>query len=103
MYKHFCAYQKNHMEDEVMEMPQMILGILLGIVSLVLVAIVMAQPGKDKGLSSAIGGGSSDTYFGKANSVSKEKVLSTITVILCVTLFALLLALVCVTSATHTH
>lgn len=86
-----------------MEMPQMILGILLGIVSLVLVAIVMAQPGKDKGLSSAIGGGSSDTYFGKANSVSKEKVLSTITVILCVTLFALLLALVCVTSATHTH
>ena len=86
-----------------MEMPQMILGILLGVISLVLVAIVMAQPGKDKGLSGAIGGGSSDTYFGKAKSVSKEKVLSTITVILCVALFALLLALVCVTSAAHTH
>ena len=82
-----------------MEMPQIILGVLLGIVALLLVAVVMAQPGKDKGLSGAIGGGSSDTYFGKAKSVSKEKVLSTITVVLCVVLFALLLALVCVTSA----
>lgn len=85
-----------------MEMPQIILGVLLGIVALLLVAVVMAQPGKDKGLSGAIGGGSSDTYFGKAKSVSKEKVLSTVTVVLCVLLFALLLALVCVTSA-HTH
>lgn len=85
-----------------MEMPQIILGVLLGIVALLLVVVVMAQPGKDKGLSGAIGGGSSDTYFGKAKSVSKEKVLSTVTVVLCVLLFALLLALVCVTSA-HTH
>ena len=99
MYKHICAYLKNHMEDTFMDLPQIVLGVMLGIVSLLLVAIVMAQPGKDKGLSASIGGGSSDTYFGKSKSVSKEKILSIATVILCVLLLGLLLALVCTISA----
>lgn len=81
-----------------MDLPQIILGGLLGLVSLLLVVIVMAQPGKDKGLSASIGGGSSDTYFGKSKSVSKEKVLSVATVILSVMLLGLLIALVCLIS-----
>ncbi len=75
---------------------QIILGIALGVISLALVLIVMAQPGKDKGLSGTISGGSAETYFGKAKSASKEKILSRVTVVLCVLLFALLVALVCV-------
>ncbi len=79
-----------------MDMLPLILGIALGVVALALVLIVMAQPGKDKRLSGAIAGGS-ETYFGKAKSASKDKILNRITVILCIVLFALLLALVCVT------
>ncbi len=78
-----------------MDTIQLILGILLGVISLALVAIVMAQPGKDKSLSGAIAGGS-ETYFGKAKSASKDKILNKITVVLCILLFALLVALVCV-------
>ncbi len=81
--------------------PQTILGILLGVISLILVVIVMAQPSKDKGLSASIGGGSSDTYFGKSKSASKEKILSRVTVVLCVLMFALLVAFVCISGATE--
>ena len=82
-----------------MDLLQIVLGVLLGVVALLLVVVVMAQPGKDKGLSASIGGGSSDTYFGKSKSVSKEKILSSVTVVLCVLLLGLLLALVCTISA----
>ncbi len=72
----------------------MILGILLGVVSLAIIGIVMAQPGKDKNLSGAIAGGS-ETYFGKAKTASKDKILNNITVALCIVLFVLVLVLLC--------
>ncbi len=75
----------------------MILGIVLGVISLALVALVLAQPGKDKRLSGAIAGGS-ETYFGKSKTASKEKILNRVTVVLCIILFIVLVALVCVTS-----
>ncbi len=74
----------------------MILGIVLGVISLALVAIVMAQPGKDKRLSGAIAGGS-ETYFGKSKSAGKEKILNRVTVVLCILLFAVLLTMLCIT------
>ncbi len=76
-------------------MLDMILGIVLGVIALALVVVVMAQPGKDKRLSGAIAGGS-ETYFGKSKSASKEKILNKVTVVLCVALFVVLVALVCV-------
>ncbi len=74
---------------------QIILGIALGVISLALIAIVMAQPGKDKRLSGAIAGGS-ETYFGKAKAASKDKILNKITVALCILLFVLVMVLICI-------
>ena len=42
-----------------------VLGGALIFMSLVLVILVLMQTGKDKSLSGAIGGGSTDTYYGK--------------------------------------
>ncbi len=78
-----------------METIPMILGILLGVISLAIICIVMAQPGKDKNLSGAIAGGS-ETYFGKAQSASKDKILNKVTIALCVALFVLVLVLICI-------
>ena len=65
-----------------MEMPQIILGVLLGIVALVLVAIViiaavLMQQGNSAGLG-AIGGGA-ETFLGKNKSKTMEGKLALIT------------------------
>lgn len=74
---------------------QMVFGILLAVVALGLVVVVLLQPGKDKRLSGAIAGGS-ETYFGKSKGASREKILNKITVVMCIILFVLLVAFVCV-------
>ncbi len=78
---------------------QIILGILLMVISIAAVAIVLAQPGKDKRLSGAIAGGS-ETYFGKGKTARFDKTLNTITVVLCVALFVAVLVLYCLTAGT---
>lgn len=55
-------------------------GILIALAAVLTVMILM-QTGKEKGLSSAIGGGSSDTYFGKSGGSKKEKWLFRLTLI----------------------
>lgn len=55
-------------------------GILL-FLSVVLVALVLFQEGKDKNLSGAIAGGA-DTFFGKSKSANNGKILSTVTTII---------------------
>ena len=59
---------------------QLVLGILLGIISVALIAVVLLQPGKDKRLSGAIAGGA-DTFYGKNKGKSKQKKLSKLTAI----------------------
>lgn len=61
-----------------------IIGIVLIVLSVLMVAVILSQTGKDKSLSSTIAGGSSDTYFGKSGGSTKERVLSKITVVLSV-------------------
>ena len=58
------------------------LGIVLLVLAAALVVLVLFQSGKDRGLSGTIAGGS-DTFFGKSNSVNKDKVLSTATARTC--------------------
>ncbi len=77
---------------------QFVLGLILGIVSLGLVVAVLMQPGKDKRLSGAIAGGA-ETFFGKGKTARADKVLSKLTVVLCVVLFAMILALYCIVAA----
>ena len=64
-----------------MDIAQYILGGVLIALSIFLVIIVLMQSGKEKGLSGTISGGSTETYFGKSGGNSKEKRLSTLTII----------------------
>lgn len=75
---------------------ELILGILLGVLSLALVAVVMMQSGKDKKLSSAIVGGA-DTFFAKGKSGQKDRMLRIVTTVLSAIFLVLVLALYCVT------
>lgn len=62
-------------------------GILLLISSILIIVIVLFQDSKDPGLSSAIGGGSSDSYFGKNSKRTKEARLGRITKICAIIFF----------------
>lgn len=65
-----------------------ILSIVMIVVSIVLTVLVLLQEGKSAGLG-AIGGGSSDTYWGKNKGRSKEGKLDLATKILAVVFFIL--------------
>ena len=69
-----------------------ILGAVILLVSIALVVLVLFQNSKKRGLSGAIGGTSSDSYFGKNQSQTKEKKLSRWTTILAA-VFAVLVVL----------
>ena len=55
--------------------------VLLVIISIVLIVSVLMQPSKTNGLTGLMGGGSTDTYFSKNKSRTKEAMLARITVI----------------------
>jgi preprotein translocase subunit SecG len=80
-----------------MEMPviQLVLGIVLGVISLGLIVAVLMQPGKDKRLSGAIAGGA-DTFFSKGKAGRWDKVLGKATVAMCVVFFVVIMALFCI-------
>lgn len=58
-----------------------VLGGLIIFVSLVIVALVLFQSSKKRGLSGAIGGTSADSFFGKNQGQTKEKKLARFTTI----------------------
>ena len=77
---------------------QTIMGGVLILMSLDLIALVMMQSGKSKSLSGTIaGGGSADTFFSKNKGKSRDKLLSTITMIVAIA-FALLVTIMFVIS-----
>ncbi len=71
---------------------QWILNILLIIASLGLIILVLAQQGKQAGLSGAIAGGA-ETFFGKKKARSVEGLLERLTKILAVVFIVLALAM----------
>ena len=73
-----------------MEILRIILTVIFILLSAVLVVLVLMQEGKSAGLG-AIGGGSSDTYWGKNKGRSKEANLARWTKILAI-LFIVLAA-----------
>lgn len=73
----------------------MILGIVLLVMSIAMVVLVMLQPGKDQ-RSAAISGGSSDTFFSKSKSNTKEKMLEKITVVMAILMFVLMIVMYCI-------
>lgn len=57
-----------------------VLGGILLLAAVFLVVAVLMQQGKSKGLG-AVGGGSSDTFYGKTKGKSRDKMLSKLTTI----------------------
>lgn len=62
-----------------MDVLETILAVLLAIVSVALIVIITLQSGKEGGLSSALAGGSNDSYLSKSKKANKEKMLSSVT------------------------
>ena len=55
-----------------------LIGIILIVAAVFLIVAVLVQGGKDKGLSGAISGSSSDTYYGKNKGSSKLAKLTSV-------------------------
>lgn len=68
-----------------------VIGIILIIAAIFLVIAVLLQAGKDKGLSGAISGSTSDTYYGKNKGSSRDRILSKLTTVISIVFVALVL------------
>jgi preprotein translocase subunit SecG len=66
-----------------------VLGAVILLISIAIVVLVLFQSSKKRGLSGAIGGTSSDSFFGKNQGQTKEKKLARATTVLSV-VFAVL-------------
>ncbi|EAD2419131.1 preprotein translocase subunit SecG [Listeria monocytogenes] len=69
-----------------------VLTALLIIVSVLLITVIILQPGKSAGLSGAISGGA-EQLFGKQKARGLELILHRTTIVLSVVFFAILIAL----------
>ncbi|HAB7813318.1 TPA_asm: preprotein translocase subunit SecG [Listeria monocytogenes] len=69
-----------------------VLTVLLIIVSVLLIKVIILQPGKSAGLSGAISGGA-EQLFGKQKARGLELILHRTTIVLSVVFFAILIAL----------
>lgn len=81
---------------------EIILGVFILLMSVVLITAVLLQSDKDKKLSGAITGGSSDTFFGKSKAKTNDKLLNKITTILSI-VFVVLVVFVYILVATNTN
>ena len=52
---------------------QYLIGGAMLVLAVALIVMILKQTGKDQGLSGAISGGSTETYFGKSGGSTKEK------------------------------
>ncbi|EAD7861929.1 preprotein translocase subunit SecG [Listeria monocytogenes] len=69
-----------------------VLTVLLIIVSVLLITVIILQPGNSAGLSGAISGGA-EQLFGKQKARGLELILHRTTIVLSVVFFAILIAL----------
>ncbi|WP_322962190.1 preprotein translocase subunit SecG [Listeria innocua] len=69
-----------------------VLTVLLIIVSVLLITVIILQPGKSAGLSGAISGGA-EQLFGKQKARGLELILHRTTIVLSIVFFAILIAL----------
>ena len=67
-------------------------GVVLAICSIVIVLVVLIQESKDDGLTSAIGGGYNDSFYGKNTGNTREAKLNKLTRNAAIVLFILTVA-----------
>lgn len=71
---------------------QMIAGVVLLIACVIIVLVVLIQDSKDQGMSSAIGGGATDTFYTKNERHTREARLNRWTKVSAVLFFVITLA-----------
>ena len=75
-----------------MSVMEIVAGSVLILVSLILVLIVLSMESKDQGLTSAIGGGYNESFYGKNGANTKDAKLGKIARVCSVLLFIVTLA-----------
>ena len=71
---------------------EIILGVALIAIAVFIIACVLSQSSKEKGLSGALGGGN-ETFFSKSGAATRDRILSRITVVLSVIFVLLVIAM----------
>lgn len=72
--------------------PEIVAGILLIIAGVIIIMVVMAQESKEQGLTSAIGGGSNESFYEKNTGRTRDAKLSKFTRNAAIVLFLVTLA-----------
>ncbi len=67
------------MEESIMSKLEIGAGIVLAIVSVIIILIVLVQESKEQGLTSAIGGGYNDSFYGKNTGNTRDAKLNRLT------------------------
>ena len=82
------------MEESIMSMNPIEIGagVVLALCSIVIVLVVLVQESKDDGLTSAIGGGYNDSFYGKNTGNTREAKLNKLTRNAAIVLFILTVA-----------
>lgn len=75
-----------------MSTPEIVAGVLLIIAGLIIIMVVMAQESKEQGLTSAIGGGSNESFYEKNTGRTRDAKLSKFTRNAAIVLFLVTLA-----------
>ena len=75
-----------------MSTPEIVAGVLLIIAGLIIIMVVMAQESKEQGLTSAIGGGSNESFYEKNTGRTPDAKLSKFTRNAAIVLFLVTLA-----------
>ena len=67
-------------------------GIVLALCSIIIVLVVLVQESKDDGLTSAIGGGYNDSFYGKNTGNTRDAKLNRLTRNVTIVMFVLTIA-----------
>ncbi|MGN0595107.1 MAG: preprotein translocase subunit SecG [Hominimerdicola sp.] len=67
-------------------------GVVLVICSLIIILVVLAQESKEQGLTSAIGGGYNDSFYGKNSGNTRSAKLARFTRVAAILLFIVTMA-----------
>lgn len=71
---------------------EIVAGAILIAISVIIVVVTLLQETKNPGMSSAIGGGSNDSFYGKNSGRSKEAKLAKFTTVMTIIFFVVTLA-----------
>ncbi|WP_294407883.1 preprotein translocase subunit SecG [uncultured Ruminococcus sp.] len=66
-------------------------GVLLALASIVIILVVLVQESKEQGLTSAIGGGYNDSFYGKNTGNTRDAKLNRLTRVCAIILFVVTL------------